>query len=111
MRICGGALSEWLSGRASLDGNDCLHARKDSLQGLFDADAQGCELGRTDRAGSLKMNPHRSVLVDVDELDVSAVGDEAWANAVEQGLDFFSANESGLQLHRLQIGKTRVIIE
>ena len=57
------------------------------------------------------MDAYGPVLVHVEQLDVAPVGDQAGADAVEERLDLFTGDESGLQLHLSGIGKTPDIVE
>ena len=74
---------------SAVDRDDGSDAANGPFERFFNADTQCCELGRTVRASTLHRDTYGAVVIDRDEFDISAIGDERGADAVEPGLDDF----------------------
>lgn len=90
--------------RPDSDRDDGAHAWDGAPQGLLESQADGGQLGRAAGTGSLELNPDVAVFVDVEQLDVAAIGDERRAEPVEGRLDGLPETMCARPLHALRIG-------
>jgi hypothetical protein len=94
-----------------LNGEDGRNARKGVAKGLVQGHPQCGRLGGAVGAGALKGHAHGAIGFNIDEFHVATVGDEAGAQAVEDGLDFLFGDGAGVDLHRLLIGGNALCVE
>jgi len=48
-------------------------------------------LRRAVRAGALHLDPYGPIVIDRDEFDIAAIGDQRRTDAIEPGLDYFTS--------------------
>jgi hypothetical protein len=72
-----------------MDRDDGSNASHGLFERFFDSDAQRRQLGRAVCASTLHGDSDGAVVIDCDEFDISAIGDQRGADPVEPGLDDF----------------------